>query len=62
MGGEEGGEQSVLLNDVPAASLTAKVKAPSSWSLKELERGGGKQRESWDLLCRWRSSGELSAP
>lgn len=45
MGGEEGGECSVLLNSIPAVCLTAKVKTPRDQRHGEL----GEKRESWDI-------------
>lgn len=38
----------MLLNENPAVPLTAKVKSPCKWRLKELERKRDIQRESWD--------------
>ncbi len=51
MGGEEGGEYSVLLNGISAVCLTAKVKTPRNRRLGQLGRKRERhlQRESWDL-------------
>lgn len=45
MGGEEGGEHSVLPNGISAVCLTAKVKTPCDRRLREMERKEERERE-----------------